>query len=101
MKDLRLWQLLQHDDPPVAELRGLLHELAGLPLDERFPFFGLLPRVLLHEDFLVRAAAVASLHGASGALAFRQIVRALHDPVLTVRFAAVSALAGAAAADFP
>jgi hypothetical protein len=101
MNDLRLWRLLQQDDPAAAELTPLLRELAALSLRERLPFLGLLPRALGHADAEVRAAAAACLRQAGGALAFRQLVRVLHAPEPVVRLAAAEALREAAANDPP
>jgi hypothetical protein len=101
MNDLRLWRLLRQQDPPPAELAPLLRELAALPVRDRLPFFGLLPRALGHADAEVRAAAASCLGQVGGSLGFRQLVRVLHAPELPVRLAAAEALREAAAHDPP
>jgi hypothetical protein len=92
MDDLRLWRLLRQESPPAADLVPLLRQLAALPPAERLPFFGALPRALTHADAEVRAAGVLVLGGATGHLAFRQVVGLLHDTEPAVRLAALEAL---------
>ncbi|MCI0460315.1 MAG: hypothetical protein L0Z62_25460, partial [Gemmataceae bacterium] len=101
MNDLRLWRLLLEGDLGAGDLVPLLLELAAVPLRERLPFLGLLPRTLGHDSPGVRSAAVACLSQAGGVLAWRQIVRALHDPEPAVRLAATAALRESAAGDPP
>ena len=94
MKDLRLFHLLRDQgrelDAKVA--RPLLEELAALPLEERFPLFGVLPAALDHADETVATAAVRALSGADGPPAFRRLVGALSDARESVQMAAVEAL---------
>src|SRR6266545_949935 len=101
MNDLRLWRLLRQEPAPAEELTPLLRELAALPLRDRLPFLGVLPGALEHPDAEVRAAAAACLRQASGTLAFRQLVRALHDADGPVRLAAAEALRQSAEGDPP
>src|SRR5262245_39697575 len=77
MQDLLLWRLLRsgHSDAPT--LLPLLRQLAAVPLQDRFPFFGLLPPLLQHADPELRAAALRVLHGAAGPLAFQQVIKSL------------------------
>lgn len=99
MKDLLLWRLLHEENLQVELLGPLLKELAAWPVKERVAFFGPLPRLLEHDDESLRAAAVAVLQGAVGPLAFRHIIRALHDPTPSVRLAAVETLRESAQAE--
>src|ERR1700730_9905310 len=92
MRDLLLWRLLGEDPLPPARVTPLLRELAGLPLRDRFPFFGRLPRALNHPDVSLRAAAASALSGAHGPLGWPWLVAALNDPAEEVRLAAVEAL---------
>jgi hypothetical protein len=101
MQDLRLWRLLRQPEPPAAEIIPLLEQLTALPLAERYPFFGPLPRALAHPEDAVRAAAVRALSGASGPLAYRQIVALLHDPEPAVHLAALEALRQSSSIDPP
>ncbi len=92
MQDLLLWRLLRAPTLKVETLTPLLRGLAGLPLSERLPFLGLLPRALKHPDANLREAAVAALVEATGPQAIQQLVAALDDPAPPVRRAAVEAL---------
>src|SRR5262245_31678302 len=99
MNDLRLWELLRQEHTPAAEVTPLLRELVSLPLRDRLPFLGVLPVALAHADVEVRAASAACLRQAGGPVAFRQLVRALHDPESSVRLAAAEALRQSAEGD--
>jgi hypothetical protein len=79
MRDLHLWRLLRDGRYDADEIVPLLHELAELPVADRFPFLGLLPQALTHANASIRAAAVSTLRHAGGYLAYRYLVRALHD----------------------
>ena len=92
MRDLHLWRLLQSRTLDPAATAPLLTELAGLPLDERIPFLGLLPPALIHADAPLRQAAVRVLGGALGRPALQKMVSALNDADEDVRRAAVEAL---------
>jgi hypothetical protein len=92
MKDLLLFRLLRAPDLDPAALLPLLGDLARLPLAERFPLLGFMPRVLAHPDPSLRAAAVAAIAGADGRPAFLHLVAALGDADPKVRLAAVEAL---------
>ncbi|MFT3774023.1 MAG: VWA domain-containing protein [Minicystis sp.] len=92
MKDLLLDRLLSAPEIDPPALLPLLAELAHLPLAERFPLLGLIPRVLAHPDPALRAAALGALAGADGRPAFLHLVAALGDADPTVRRAAVDAL---------
>jgi hypothetical protein len=99
MRDLQLWRLLRRRYFEPDEIVPLLRDLATRDLNERMPFFGLLPAALLHPSAEVRAAAVAALRGARGYLGLRHIVIALHDRDAAVRLAAVEALRDSLAGD--
>src|SRR5262249_4117672 len=99
MQDLLLWRLLLAPTFQVEAGTPLVEPLADLPLYQRPPFLGLLPRLLKPPDMRLRAAAVLALREASGPLAFRQILAALDDPEPSVRRAAVEALRKSAAHD--
>src|SRR5256885_736915 len=73
MRDLSLWRLLQSPALDPAEVAPLLRQLAGLPLQQRAAFLGLLPPLLAHPDAALRAAALAPPAGA--AVAARRLVR--------------------------
>ncbi len=92
MNDLLLWQLLRSGPLEAGPLVPLLHDLAQLPLAQRRPFLGLLPRALAAPDPAVRAASASALAGARGRLGLQQLVNALNDPGPSVRLAAVEAL---------
>jgi hypothetical protein len=118
LRDTELWELLAPDDPgpadgapaggaPVAPpaasrddpLAALLDELAQLPPDQRWPFFGRLKSAVAHPSAAVRAAATRCLAGASGHPGLRWLVRALDDEDASVRAAAVAALSASSASD--
>src|SRR4051794_3270773 len=92
MKDLLLFRLLRAPELDPPALAPLLDELAGLPVAERFPFLGLLPRALAHPEPVLRAAALRALAGADGRAAFLLLIGALADVDPGVRRAAVEAL---------
>src|SRR5258708_7627071 len=93
MHDLRLWRLLRQDTLDADALVPLLRELRSRStLEERWPFLGLLDRVLEHPDARLRAAGASALGGASGYRAWQRLVAALDDPEEIVWRAAVEAL---------
>src|SRR5262245_66420702 len=92
MRDLHLWRLLRDRTPDPNEARPLLDELAGLPLEERAPFLGLLPALLQHPDAQLRRSALRVLAGASGRTALQRIVHALNDGDEAIRRTAVETL---------
>ncbi|APR84108.1 Hypothetical protein A7982_09457 [Minicystis rosea] len=92
MKDLLLFRLLSAPELDPEALLPLVAELARLPLAERFPLLGVLPRAVAHPHAGLRTAAIAALAGADGRQAFVLIAGALDDEVPEVRAAAVAAL---------
>ena len=92
MRDLLLWRELLADAIDAERVVPLLEELADAPIRARIAFFGALDRALEHDDVRVRRAAVSTLAGADGPLAWHALVRALDDRSIAVRTAAVAAL---------
>ena len=92
VKDVLLFRLLRAPEPAVAELRPLMEELSRLRPGERFPFLGLLPRLLEGSDPELRRLALGALGGATGRPAVERMVSALGDPDREVKLAAVEAL---------
>jgi len=94
MKDLHLFRMLLDKERPLdpGAALPLLHELAALPVEQRFPFCGVLAGALDHDDGEVAAAAVRALRGSEGPYGLRRIVTALADPRPPVALAAVEAL---------
>lgn len=92
MKDLELHQQLREgrlDESLVEPLSAL----AMRTVERRVAFLGFLEPCLTHESAELRAVALQCLAGCRGPRAIRSMVAALDDPVETVRFAAVDALA--------
>jgi hypothetical protein len=94
MKDLLLFRMLLDKERPLdpGAALPLLFDLAALPLEQRFPFFGALAPALDHEDESIAAAAVRSLRGSEGPYGLRRMVAALSDARPPVALAAVEAL---------
>jgi Mg-chelatase subunit ChlD len=92
MKDLRLFRLLREGALDADDARPLLEELAALPLEQRFPFLGVLGAALDHADEAIAVGAIRALAGADGPRAFQRLVDALSDPRGAVKLAAVEAL---------
>jgi Mg-chelatase subunit ChlD len=92
MKDLRLFRLLREGALDADDARPLLEELAALPLEQRFPFLGVLGAALDHADEAIAVVALRALAGADGPRAWKRLVGALSDPREAVKLAAVEAL---------
>jgi len=99
VRDIWLWKLLAEPAADPTELSGLLCELAAAPLKKRAIYFGRMQPALMHPSEAVRAAAVSTLDGADGVLAYRHLAAALNDPSPPVYLAAVAALFSSAHSD--
>ena len=105
MRDLLLWRRLDprvgpgaataaDDAEPTTE--HLLRELSAQNLSVRAPLLGRVVRYIERAGPTQRAAAVLALRGATGVRAIKTIVARLDDEDVTVREAAVAALAESA-----
>jgi hypothetical protein len=93
MRDLELFRMLRTpEEGEGGRLAELLESLAVEPIGARVPFFGFLERAIAHDDARVRAAALAVLAGAEGALAYPAMVSRLDDGDPGVRVSALAAL---------
>jgi len=96
MDDLSLWRDLAVDPdtglPEVPPDGERLLELAQMPIEQRWPYFGRLESALASADPAVRAAAVRCLREANGTPAWRWLVSALDDADPDVAQEAVHAL---------
>jgi hypothetical protein len=95
MHDLDLWQALTAGGLRETAV-PLLHALARLPLERRWPYLAPILPCTQDERPEVRAAAVACLAGARGRQALRTLVRALDDADAAVCDAAMAALRSSA-----
>lgn len=97
---IELWSLLARGVPPALCL-DRLEEAATFGLELRFPLFGRVGDLSRHADPAVRAVAMKLLAGASGPIAWQQLLAGLDDADPLVREAAAVAFRASAEHDPP